>query len=97
GHRVSAVDAAEAMLAVARGKARQAGLTIDFRLADAAELPFAAASFDLVIQRHVLWTLPDPAAALAAWARVLRPGGRLVLIEVQQRSPRREMERTDYA
>jgi ubiquinone/menaquinone biosynthesis C-methylase UbiE len=97
GHRVTAVDAAEAMLTVARAKASQAGLAIDFRLADAAELPFAPASFDLVIERHVLWTLPDPPAALAAWARVLRPGGRLVLIEVQQRNADRESGRTDYA
>jgi ubiquinone/menaquinone biosynthesis C-methylase UbiE len=73
------------MLALARGKASQAGLAIDFRLADAAELPFAAASFDPVIERHLLWTLPDPAGSLAEWARVLRPGGRLILIEVQNR------------
>ena len=52
------------MLTVAGGKASRAGLAIDFRLADAAELPFESASFDLVIERHVLWTLPDPGAAL---------------------------------
>ena len=80
GHRVVGVDSAEAMLTVARAKASQAGLAIDFQLADAAELPFAPASFDLVIERHVLWTLLDPAAALAEWGRVLRPGGRLMLI-----------------
>ena len=97
GHRVAGVDGAEAMLTVARAKAREAGLGIDFRLADAAELPFAPASFDLVIERHVLWTLPDPAAALADWARVLRAGGRLLLIEVQNRSYDRESGRTDYA
>ena len=81
GHRVVGVDGAEAMLTVARAKASQAGLAIDFQLADAAVLPFAAASFDLVIERHVLWTLLDPAAALADWGRVLRPGGRLILID----------------
>ena len=81
GHRVVAVDGTEAMLARARAKASQAGLAIDFRLADVAEVPSAPASFDLVIERCVLWTLPDPATALADWARVVRPGGRLVLIE----------------
>ena len=81
GHRAVGVDSTAAMLTVARAKASQAGLGIDFRLADAAELPFAAASFDLLIERHVLWTLPDPAAALTEWARVLRPGGRLILIQ----------------
>ena len=92
GHRAVGVDGTEAMLALARAKASQAGLVIDFRLADAAELPFPPASFDLVIERHVIWTLPDPAAALADWARVLRPGGRLVLIE----HPGRRVEREGY-
>jgi SAM-dependent methyltransferase len=81
GHRVVGVDGAEAMLTVARAKARQAGLAIDFQLADAAALPFAPGSFDLVMERHVLWTMPDPAGSLADWARVLRLGGRLILIE----------------
>jgi ubiquinone/menaquinone biosynthesis C-methylase UbiE len=87
GHRAVGVDGAEAMLTLARAKASQAGLEIEFRLADAAELPFAPASFDLIIERHVLWTLPNPAAALAEWARVLRPGGRLILIEHPGRGP----------
>jgi ubiquinone/menaquinone biosynthesis C-methylase UbiE len=88
GHRAVGVDGVEAMLNVARAKASQAGLTIDFRLADAAALPFAPASFDLVVERHVLWTMPNPTAALADWVRVLRPGGRLILIEVHGRGSR---------
>jgi ubiquinone/menaquinone biosynthesis C-methylase UbiE len=93
GHRVVGVDCSEAMLALARAKASQAGLAIDFRLADAEQLPFPPASFDLIVERHVLWTLPDPAAALTNWARVLRPGGRLVLIELAGR----RRERDGYA
>src|SRR5262249_5308632 len=46
-------------------------------------LPFSSASFDLAISRHVLWTLPHPEAALDEWIRVLRPGGRLVVIDGQ--------------
>jgi ubiquinone/menaquinone biosynthesis C-methylase UbiE len=81
GHRVAGLDGAEQMLALARSKAAEAALSLDLRLGDAEALPFGPASFDLVIERHVLWTLPNPATALAEWARVLRPGGRLVLIE----------------
>ncbi len=40
-----------------------------------------AGSCDLIVERHVLWTLPNPGAALSAWQKLLRPGGRLVLIE----------------
>jgi ubiquinone/menaquinone biosynthesis C-methylase UbiE len=81
GHRVVGVDAVEEMLDRARAKARAAGLAVDLQRADAHALPFAHASFDLVIERHVLWTLADPSGALREWARVLRPGGRLVLVE----------------
>ena len=48
---------------------------------DASEPPFSPASFDVVLARHVLWALPDPASALVHWVALLRPQGRLVLIE----------------
>ena len=86
GHRVTGVDAADEMLELARAKAAGAGATVDFRRADAEALPFPDASFDLVVERHVIWTLPAPAVALAEWARVLRPGGCLVLVEGDWRS-----------
>ena len=83
---LAAVDLAEEMLQAARAKAGAAGCRVDFRRADAERLPFDDASFDLVVERHVLWTLPDPLGALAEWGRVLRSGGRLVLIEGDWRS-----------
>lgn len=46
---------------------------------DAARLPFAAAAFDTVVANHMLYHLDDPDAALAGFARVLRPGGRLAV------------------
>jgi ubiquinone/menaquinone biosynthesis C-methylase UbiE len=81
GHRASGVDMADEMLELARDKATAAGVSVRFDVADAEQLPYAAASFDLVIERHVIWTLPAPEAALREWARVLRPGGRVVLVE----------------
>ena len=54
-----------------------------FEEGDAEQLPFPPASFDLVISRHVLWTLPHPEAAIDEWKRVLRPGGRLVIVDSQ--------------
>jgi ubiquinone/menaquinone biosynthesis C-methylase UbiE len=81
GHRAQGVDAVEEMLAQAWEKARQRGLSVLFRWADADALPFADRSFDLVVERHVIWTLPDPLGALREWRRTLRPGGRLVLVE----------------
>jgi SAM-dependent methyltransferase len=81
GHRVTGIDFAPEMLALAKDKAAAAGAAIRFEEADAENLPFAPASFDLVITRHVLWTLPHPEAAITEWIRVLKPGGRLAVID----------------
>jgi len=83
GHRVTGVDFAPAMLAQARRKAAERAVLVRFEEADAEQLPFPGGSFDLAISRHVLWTLPHPEAAIDEWIRVLRPGGRLVVVDGQ--------------
>src|SRR5215468_10184155 len=83
GHRVTGVDFAPAMIAEARRKAAERGVAVRFEEADAEQLPFPAARFDLVVSRHLLWTLPHPEAAIDEWIRVLRPGGRLVVADGQ--------------
>jgi len=88
GHLVLGIDAAQEMLALAQAKATRDGLSnATFECADAERLPYQAGAFDMVIERHVLWTLPQPALALAEWRRVLRLAGRLVLIEGDWRGP----------
>jgi len=83
GHRVTGIDFAPAMLAEARRKAAERGVSIRFEEGDAEQLPFGPGSFDLIVSRHVLWTLPHPEAAIDEWVRVLRPGGRLAVIDGQ--------------
>jgi SAM-dependent methyltransferase len=78
GHVVTGVDFSPAMVARARAKA---GQVAEFHVGDAAAPPLPPASCDVVLCRHVLWALPDPAAALRSWAALLAPGGRLVLVE----------------
>ncbi|MGW4110693.1 methyltransferase domain-containing protein [Actinosynnema sp. NPDC004786] len=77
GYDVRGLDLSERMVAAARVKAPG----VEFRQGDAARPPYPPGSFDVVLVRHVLWALPDPAAALDRWHALLRPGGRLVLIE----------------
>lgn len=81
GYRVIGVDAAAKMLDAAR--ARSAGLTAPpaFVEGDAHAPPLPAESLDIVANRHVLWTLQDPPRAFAAWRRLLRPGGRVLIID----------------
>jgi SAM-dependent methyltransferase len=81
GHRVTAVDLAEPMLAVARKEAARRNLALDFRTGDAINPDLARATFDAITNRHLLWTLRDPRAAFANWRGLLRPGGRVVSID----------------
>jgi ubiquinone/menaquinone biosynthesis C-methylase UbiE len=79
GHAVTGLDLSEGMLARARAKADAAGASIEFVHGRAEEPPDGP--FDAVVERHVLWTVPDPASTLRSWRAVTRPGGRLVLLE----------------
>jgi SAM-dependent methyltransferase len=81
GHHVHGVDTSPRMLDEARRKAQRSQVTVALHHGDAAQPPLTEASVDVVLARHVLWALPDPSAALANWVRLLRPDGRLVLIE----------------
>jgi ubiquinone/menaquinone biosynthesis C-methylase UbiE len=83
GGSVTGVDISEKMLAAARRKAGLAGLDLGFHRADAAVLPFAEASFDVVSFSTVLHMIPDDRRRLSLReaARVLRPGGRLLLVD----------------
>jgi SAM-dependent methyltransferase len=78
GYRVTAVDISSGMLARLKDKAASRGLDINVTEADALNPP--EGRFDAVVERHLIWTLPDPAAALAAW-HAAAPDGRLVLLE----------------
>ena len=81
GHQVAGVDLSPVMLTHAQAKARAASLSIPFQVMNAAEPCFAPACFDGLICRHVLWALPQPDRVLQHWAALLRPHGRLILVE----------------
>jgi len=85
GHRVTGIDAAPQMIARARAKAAAQGVTVTFRIDDAEALQDPDAHYDLVVCRHLLWTLPHPQQALAEWVRVTRPGGRVAVIDGEWR------------
>ena len=64
-----------------RPRMREAGLDAEVVEAPAERLPFEDSSFDTAVYTLVLCTVPDPAAALAETARILKPGGRLLFVE----------------
>jgi ubiquinone/menaquinone biosynthesis C-methylase UbiE len=81
GHHVTGLDFSTEMIRRAEAKADAVTPQPTFLVADAADPPLGTGGFDVVLSRHVLWAMPDPAAAVGQWVRLLRPDGRLLLIE----------------
>jgi ubiquinone/menaquinone biosynthesis C-methylase UbiE len=81
GHTVIGVDISTGMIEKARDNARMMNLKVDFRYADAESLPFEDESFDLLVNRHLLWTLPNHKEAIEEWVRVLKPDGTILAID----------------
>ncbi|MBV8733787.1 MAG: class I SAM-dependent methyltransferase [Solirubrobacterales bacterium] len=84
--RVTGIELSPEMLELARGEAVAIGCNADLRVGDAQKLEFPDESFDTVICTLSLCTIPGDRAAVREARRVLRPGGRLVLME-HVRSP----------
>jgi demethylmenaquinone methyltransferase/2-methoxy-6-polyprenyl-1,4-benzoquinol methylase len=81
GADVTALDQSEAMLSVARRRTPPANGSIEFVTAEAEHLPFEDASFDALTFTYLLRYVDDPAATLIELARVVRPGGRIGMVE----------------
>ena len=88
GFNVTGLDFSEAMLARARAKVDKLDAPIRFVLGDAEQTLEADASYDAVVNRHLVWTLVDPEAAFAEWFRILRPGGTLLIVDADTPTPR---------
>lgn len=81
GHTVRGVDLSDRMVEAATRKASAAGVSARFEQGDADAPPYETGSCDVVIVRHLLWAMPDPDATIGRWTRLLREGGRMILIE----------------
>src|ERR687893_1324370 len=81
GVRLSGIDLSPAMLEIARKRAEELGVDADLREGDAQQLPFADAFFDTVVCTLSLCSIPDDRRAIAEMKRVLRPRGRLLLLD----------------
>ncbi len=94
---VFGVDISEPMLRKARQRVKTLGLSFveGIEVMDAQRLAFEASSFDVVVAQYVVTAVPDPEAALDEFARVLKPGGEIVLLSRigADRGPRRALER----
>jgi phosphatidylethanolamine/phosphatidyl-N-methylethanolamine N-methyltransferase len=80
--RICGVDISEPMLRKAQQRVTEYGLdnVESLKVMDAEHLDFPDASFDVVVAQYVITTVPNPEATLDEFARVLRPGGEIVLV-----------------
>ncbi|MBC2694894.1 MAG: methyltransferase domain-containing protein [Desulfobacteraceae bacterium] len=79
GFVVTGIDLAENMIFYAKQNAGKHELDIDFQIGDAERLVFEDNTFDVVVSRNLLWTLPNPQKAIFEWRRVMKPEAILVI------------------
>ena len=79
--QTTAIDLSPKMLERARHRADAERTTVNLQMVDAQALPFASETFDNIVGTFVFCSIPDPVRGLREAARVLKPGGQLILLE----------------
>ncbi|HET7483662.1 MAG TPA: class I SAM-dependent methyltransferase [Actinomycetota bacterium] len=79
--RLTGIDLTAEMIEIARERAGALGRDVTLQVGDAHSLAFPDASFDSVVCTYSLCNIPDPARAVGEMKRVLRPDGRLILVD----------------
>jgi ubiquinone/menaquinone biosynthesis C-methylase UbiE len=92
GIRVSGVDISRTFVQIATDNASRAGVSADFRRGDAAEIPFEADTFDLVVCQAAFKNFTRPAGALVEMYRVLRTGGTAVIEDMSSNASHADIE-----
>jgi ubiquinone/menaquinone biosynthesis C-methylase UbiE len=82
-YRITGLDVSRSFVRIASENAARAGVEVDFREGDAAVMPFAADAFDFIVCRAAFKNFTDPVGALREMHRVLRPGGRALIIDMR--------------
>ena len=82
--QVTGLDISRTFVEIAAEKARNAGVTVEFRQGDVARMPFAADTFDLIVCQAAFKNFPQPGTALGEMHRVLRAGGRAVIQDMSK-------------
>lgn len=90
-HRVTAIDLSPDMVRIARDNAARAGVPAEFVQGNSSSLPFAADTFDFLVCRAAFKNFAQPIRAIEEMHRVLRPGGRALIIDLRRDASLREI------
>lgn len=82
-YSIAGLDISHTFVEIARGNAATAGVRVDFRQGNASHMPFANDSFDFLLCRAAFKNFGEPVQALKEMARVLKPGGRGMIIDLK--------------
>jgi ubiquinone/menaquinone biosynthesis C-methylase UbiE len=89
---ITGLDISKSFVEMARKNAQAAGLSIDFRLGNASEMPFENATFDFTFCQAAFKNFSEPVKAIAEMYRVLRPGGSSVIVDMRSDVSAEEIE-----
>jgi ubiquinone/menaquinone biosynthesis C-methylase UbiE len=89
--RITGLDLSADMVRIAREKAARAGVAVEFLEGNSSSLPFAPDSFDLLVCRAAFKNFAQPVSALQEMHRVLRPGGRALIVDLRRNASMREI------
>ena len=83
-YQIVGLDISKSFVEISQGKAKEAGVAIDFRHGKASNMPFDNGSFDLIVCRAAFKNFTEPIQALDEMHRVLKPGGKALIIDLRR-------------
>ncbi|MGE5446318.1 MAG: class I SAM-dependent methyltransferase [Ignavibacteriales bacterium] len=92
-HRIVGLDISKTFVDIAQKKAKEVGVTIEFRQGDAAHMPFDNETFDFIICRAVFKNFAEPIRALNEMHRVLKLNGKSLIIDLRRDVPRESIDK----
>jgi ubiquinone/menaquinone biosynthesis C-methylase UbiE len=92
--RVTGLDISKSFVEIARKNAEREGVAVDFQLGNASSMPLQADSYDLLVCRAAFKNFSEPVKALAEMHRVLKPGGKALVIDLRKDASIRQID--DY-
>jgi ubiquinone/menaquinone biosynthesis C-methylase UbiE len=87
-YHVTGLDISKSFVEIARAKAKEVGVAVDFRFGNASDMPFANESFEFIICTAAFKNFAQPVRAIAEMHRVLTPGGQALIVDLRRDASR---------